>query len=138
MRGFGEALSPHTFRVAVYACVVGLFSGYIALGLLKLIYLLTGFFFHGQWSNAQWSPIGNHLGAWVILIPVIGGLAVGLMIHFWEPTLKGHGIPEAMEAVLMEKSIVRGRVAILKPTATALAIGTGGPFGAEGPIIQTG
>jgi H+/Cl- antiporter ClcA len=74
----------------------------------------------------------------VILIPSIGGLVVGTMIHFWEPTLKGHGIPEAMESVLFGKSRMRIRVAILKPLATALAIGTGGPFGAEGPIIQTG
>lgn len=118
--------------------LVGLASGFVALALLQLIYLLTGFFFHGRWSFAPWSPVGNHLGAWVIFIPVIGGLLVGLMIHYWEPTLKGHGIPEAMQAVLMDKSIVRGRVAFLKPLATALAIGTGGPFGAEGPIIQTG
>ncbi|HEY8056555.1 MAG TPA: chloride channel protein [Terriglobales bacterium] len=137
-RHFGEALSPHSILISGYAVVVGLASGYIALGLLRLIYLLTGFFFHGQWSLAQWTPEGNHLGAWVIVIPVIGGVLVGLMIHFWEPTLKGHGIPEAMQAVLMDKSIVRGRVAFLKPLATALAIGTGGPFGAEGPIIQTG
>jgi H+/Cl- antiporter ClcA len=137
-RHFGEALSPHSILICGYALLVGVASGYIALGLLKLIYLLTGFFFHGQWSFAQWSPAGNNLGGWVILIPVIGGVLVGLMIHFWEPTLKGHGIPEAMQAVLMDKSIVRGRVAFLKPLATALAIGTGGPFGAEGPIIQTG
>ncbi|MGH9473099.1 MAG: chloride channel protein [Terriglobales bacterium] len=138
LRQFGEALSPHTITISFYAVMVGLVSGLVALGLLRLIYLLTGFFFHGQLSWADWSPVGNHLGGWVILIPVIGGVLVGLMIHFWEPTLKGHGIPEAMEAVLMDKSIVRGRVAILKPLATALAIGTGGPFGAEGPIIQTG
>lgn len=74
----------------------------------------------------------------MILIPPLGGLRVGIMIHFWEPTLKGHGIPEAMEAVLIGKSKVRMRVGILKPLATAFAIGTGGPFGAEGPIIQTG
>ncbi|MGH9482365.1 MAG: chloride channel protein [Terriglobales bacterium] len=135
---FGEALGPHTITVCGYALAVGFVSGFVALGLLKLIYLLTGFFFHGRWSGAPWSPVGNHLGAWVILIPVVGGVLVGLMVHFWEPTLKGHGIPEAMQAVLIDKSIVRGRVAILKPLATALAIGTGGPFGAEGPIIQTG
>ncbi|MGH9392666.1 MAG: chloride channel protein, partial [Terriglobales bacterium] len=138
MRHFGEALSPHTLAISAYAVLVGVASGYVALALLDLIYLLTGFFFHGRWQLAPWTPLNHSLGAWVILVPVIGGLLVGLMIHFWEPTLKGHGIPEAMQAVLIDKSIVRGRVAFLKPLATALAIGTGGPFGAEGPIIQTG
>src|SRR6185437_12039450 len=135
---FGEALSPHTLKISGLALLVGAASGYVALGLLDLIYLLTGFFFHGRWSLVAWTPLNHSLGAWVIAIPVIGGLLVGLMIYFWEPTLKGHGIPEAMQAVLIDKSIVRGRVAFLKPLATALAIGTGGPFGAEGPIIQTG
>ena len=102
------------------------------------IYLFTNVFFYGKRSFAITYPVHNHLGAWVILIPPIGGLLVGIMIHFWEPTLKGHGIPESMEAVLIGKSMVRMRVAILKPLATAFAIGTGGPFGAEGPIIQTG
>src|ERR1039457_6594058 len=83
-------------------------------------------------------PVPHHLGAWVILIPPIGGLLVGIMIHFWESTLKGPGLPQAREAVLVGKSKVRMRVALLKPLATAFAIGTGGPFGAEGPIIQTG
>ncbi|HVB40267.1 MAG TPA: chloride channel protein [Terriglobales bacterium] len=137
-REFGEALSPHTIMLSLHALVVGVASGFVALGLLDLIYRLTGLFFHGVWSGAQWNPTGGHLGWWVILIPVIGGLPVGLMVYFWEPTLKGHGTPEAMEAVLIGKSKVRSRVAILKPLATALAIGTGGPFGAEGPIIQTG
>ena len=89
-------------------------------------------------SFAITNPVHNHLGLWVILIPALGGLAVGIMVHYWEPTLKGHGIPEAMEAVLFGQSRMRLRVAILKPLATAFAIGTGGPFGAEGPIIQTG
>jgi H+/Cl- antiporter ClcA len=138
VREFGEALSPHTALLSLYALIVGVASGYVALGLLALIYRLTGLFFHGVWSGAAWSAADNHLGWWVILIPLIGGLPVGLMVYFWEPTLKGHGIPEAMEAVLIGKSMVRPRVALLKPLATALAIGTGGPFGAEGPIIQTG
>jgi H+/Cl- antiporter ClcA len=117
---------------------VGFISGLVAQGLLELIYLFTNLFFYGNWSFAITSPVHNHLGAWVILIPPVGGLLVGIMIYFWEPTLKGHGIPEAMEAVLIGKSKIRMRVGILKPLATAFAIGTGGPFGAEGPIIQTG
>jgi H+/Cl- antiporter ClcA len=120
------------------ALVVGFIGGLVAQGLLELIYLFTNISFYGKWSFAITYPVHHHLGAWVILIPPIGGLLVGIMVYYWEPTLKGHGIPEAMEAVLVGKSLVRMRVGILKPLATAFAIGTGGPFGAEGPIIQTG
>lgn len=113
-------------------------AGLVAQALLELIYLFTNIFFYGKLSFAITSPAHHHLGLWVILIPPIGGLLVGVMVHYWEPTLKGHGIPEAMESVLFGHSRMRIRVAILKPLATAFAIGTGGPFGAEGPIIQTG
>jgi len=132
------ALEPAMVKVSALALLVGLVAGLVAQGLLELIYLFTNLFFFGRWSFAVTYPVSNHLGVWVILIPPIGGLLVGIMVYFWEPTLKGHGIPEAMEAVLIGKSMIRMRVAILKPLATALAIGTGGPFGAEGPIIQTG
>src|SRR5579863_4593999 len=136
---FGVAVHPPTaLRMSLYSLLVGLAGGLVAQGLLELIYLFTNIFFYHRWSFNITYPVGHHMGAWVILVPPIGGLLVGLMVHFWEPSLKGHGIPEAMEAVLMGKSIVRTRVAILKPLATAFAIGTGGPFGAEGPIIQTG
>jgi CIC family chloride channel protein len=137
-REYGKALDPRVLKTSSLAVVVGLIGGLVAQGLLELIYLFTNIFFYGKWSFAITYPAHHHLGAWVILIPPIGGLLVGIMIHFWEPTLKGHGIPEAMEAVLIGKSKVRMRVGILKPLATAFAIGTGGPFGAEGPIIQTG
>jgi chloride channel protein, CIC family len=137
-REFGIALEPITLKIALMAALVGLIAGLVAHGLLELIYLFTNMFFFQKFSFAATSPLSNHLGLWVILIPPIGGLAVGIMVHFWEPTLKGHGIPETMEAVLMGQSRMRMRVGILKPLATALAIGTGGPFGAEGPIIQTG
>ena len=118
--------------------LIGLIGGLVAEGLLELIYFFTNLCFYGKLSFAITSPEHNHLGLWVIAVPTIGGLIVGLMVHYWEPTLKGHGIPEAMEAVLFSHSRMRLRVAFLKPLATALAIGTGGPFGAEGPIIQTG
>src|SRR5271157_1924017 len=137
-REFGKALDPSILTTSAYALIVGFIGGLVAQGLLELIYLFTNIFFYGRWSFTMTFPVHNHLGAWVILIPPIGALLVGVMIHFWEPTLKGHGIPEAMEAVLIGKSKVRMRVGILKPLATAFAIGTGGPFGAEGPIIQTG
>jgi CIC family chloride channel protein len=135
---FGVALEPEVIRICGFAIVVGAIAGLVAQGLLELIYLFTNIFFYGKFSFAITNPSHNHLGLWVILIPAIGGLLVGIMIHYWEPTLKGHGIPEAMESVLFGHSRMRIRVAILKPLATAFAIGTGGPFGAEGPIIQTG
>lgn len=135
---FGVALEPEVVKICGYALLIGLVGGVVAQGLLELIYLFTNIFFYGRFSFQITSPAHNHLGLWVILIPPIGGLLVGLMVHYWEPTLKGHGIPEAMEAVLFGHSRMRLRVAILKPLATAFAIGTGGPFGAEGPIIQTG
>src|SRR5580698_377558 len=135
---FGVALEPEVIKVCGCALVVGLVAGLVAEALLQLIYFFTNLFFYGKLSFAVTSPAHHHLGAWVILIPPIGRFLVGLMIYYWEPTLKGHGIPEAMESVLFGHSRMRIRVAILKPIATALAIGTGGPFGAEGPIIQTG
>ncbi|MGH9605864.1 MAG: chloride channel protein [Terracidiphilus sp.] len=135
---FGVALEPEVIRICGYALLVGLAGGLVAQGLLELIYFFTNLCFYGKLSFAITYPTSNHLGLWVIAIPPIGGLLVGLMIYFWEPTLKGHGIPEAMDAVLFGHSRMRIRVAILKPLATAFAIGTGGPFGAEGPIIQTG
>ena len=138
LQEYGKALEPAVIKMSAFALLVGLIGGLVAQGLLELIYLFTNIFFYGKWSFAITYPVHHHLGAWVILIPPIGGLLVGIMIHLWEPTLKGHGIPEAMEAVLIGKSKVRMRVGILKPLATAFAIGTGGPFGAEGPIIQTG
>jgi CIC family chloride channel protein len=135
---FGVALEPEVIKICGYAMLVGFAGGLVAQGLLELIHLFTNIFFYGKFSFAVTSPAYNHLGLWVILIPPIGGLVVGMMVYFWEPTLKGHGIPEAMESVLFGHSRMRIRVAILKPLATAFAIGTGGPFGAEGPIIQTG
>jgi len=135
---FGVALEPEVVKICCYAVLVGFIGGLVAEGLLELIYLFTNVFFYGRFSFAITNPAYNHLGLWVILIPPIGGLVVGIMVHYWEPTLKGHGIPEAMEAVLFGQSRMRIRVALLKPLATAFAIGTGGPFGAEGPIIQTG
>src|SRR5204863_2992525 len=84
------------------------------------------------------SPAQNHLGAWVMVIPVIGGVIVGLMARYGSKAIRGHGIPEAMEQVLTNQSRIPARMTFLKPLSAAIAIGTGGPFGAEGPIIATG
>src|SRR6185369_12750944 len=84
------------------------------------------------------SPANNHLGKWVILAPVIGGLIIGLMARYGSEKIRGHGIPEALEAILFGRSRMEPKVAVLKPLSSAISIGTGGPFGAEGPIIMTG
>src|SRR5215469_15247477 len=134
-------LEPAGFRIVMVsflAAVVGLIAGVIAFLLYRLIGLFTNLAFYGHLSSGFVSARHNHLGLWVIPIPVIGGLIVGIMAKYGSPKIKGHGIPEAMEAVLVNRSRIQPRVAILKPISAAIAIGTGGPFGAEGPIIQTG
>ncbi len=124
--------------VSLLAAIIGLMAGVIAFLLYNLIGLFTNLAFYQTWSFRFRGPESNHLGLWVIFIPVIGGLAVGVMAKYGSPKIKGHGIPEAMEAVLTSSSRIEAKVAILKPISAAIAIGTGGPFGAEGPIIQTG
>jgi len=117
---------------------IGLVAGLIAYVLYKLIGLFTNIAFYHRFVAEFSSARHNQLGLWVIPIPVIGGIIVGFMAKYGTPKIKGHGIPEAMEAVLINRSRIEPRVAILKPLSAAIAIGTGGPFGAEGPIIQTG
>ncbi len=132
---------PAQFRmvlVSFLAAGIGLIAGGIAFLLYKLIGLLTNISFYGRFAADFISARHNHLGLWVIPIPVIGGIIVGIMAKYGSSKIKGHGIPEAMEAVLFNRSRIQPRVAILKPISAAIAIGTGGPFGAEGPIIQTG
>jgi H+/Cl- antiporter ClcA/CBS domain-containing protein len=133
--------SPVRFRlgyISLLAGIVGVIAGAVAFLLYNLIGLFTNLAFYHVWSFHFRSPAENQLGVWVIVIPVIGGLIVGFMAKYGSPKIKGHGIPEAMEAVLTSKSRIEAKVAILKPISAAIAIGTGGPFGAEGPIIQTG
>jgi chloride channel protein, CIC family len=127
-----------TLLVSFLAAAIGLVAGIVAFALYKLIGLFTNLFFFHRWSTDFSSAQHNHLGWMVIVTPVIGGLIVGIMAKYGTSKIKGHGIPEAMEAVLFNRSRIAPRVAILKPISAAIAIGTGGPFGAEGPIIQTG
>jgi CIC family chloride channel protein len=124
--------------VSLAAAVIGFTAGLIAFVLYNLIGLFTNLAFYHEWFFHFRSPEGNHLGPWVIVMPVVGGLIVGVMAKYGSDKIKGHGIPEAMEAVLKSNSRIEAKVAILKPLSAAIAIGTGGPFGAEGPIIQTG
>src|SRR5579864_7749263 len=132
---------PAQFRIVLVsflAAAIGLVAGVVAYALYKLIGLFTNLFFFHQWSATFRSVGSHHLGPWVILVPVVGGLIVGVMAKYGSSKIKGHGIPEAMEAVLTNRSRIEPKVALLKPISAAIAIGTGGPFGAEGPIIQTG
>ena len=130
--------TPRMITISGMAVFIGLVSAFVALALLKLIGLFTNLFFFGRWSAALVSPAGNHLGWWEILVPVAGALVIGVMARYGSERIRGHGIPEAIEAILIGGSRIEPKVAILKPLSSALSIGTGGPFGAEGPIIMTG
>ena len=124
--------------VSALAALIGLAAGLVAYVLYSLIAILTNLVFYQQFSLKLPTITSNPLGWLVIVVPAIGGLIVGVMAKYGTEKIKGHGIPEAMEAVLVNKSRIAPNVAILKPISAAIAIGTGGPFGAEGPIIQTG
>jgi chloride channel protein, CIC family len=124
--------------LVVMALVVGTVGAAAAWALLHLIYLVTSLAYYGQISAGPVSIVGNRLGLASALIPLAGGLTIGLMARYGSDKIRGHGIPEAMEAILIGRSRIQVRVAILKPLSSAISIGTGGPFGAEGPIIMTG
>lgn len=124
--------------VSLLAALIGVLAGFVAFGLYSLISFITNLVFFQRFGLTLPSLKDNPLGVWIILVPVLGGLIVGVMAKYGSSKIKGHGIPEAMEAVLTNRSRIQPRVAILKPLSAAIAIGTGGPFGAEGPIIQTG
>jgi H+/Cl- antiporter ClcA/predicted transcriptional regulator len=120
------------------AGAIGVVSAFVALALLRLIGFFTHLFYFHDFGTSMVSPEGHRLGLWALPIPILGGLIVGLMARYGSEQIRGHGIPEALEAILIGKSRMSLKVAILKPLSTALSIGTGGPFGAEGPIIMTG
>ncbi|PFH11360.1 H+/Cl- antiporter ClcA [Collimonas sp. PA-H2] len=132
------AADTRLLRISLIAVVIGGCGTLAAYALLNLIRLFTNLFFYQSLSFAARSPAGNHLGLWVILLPVLGGLIVGLIARFGSEKIRGHGIPEAIEAILFGKSKMSAKVAILKPLSSGIVIGSGGPFGAEGPIIMTG
>jgi CIC family chloride channel protein len=124
--------------IAGLAMVIGVIGAYVALALLRLIGFFTNLFYYQRVGTAMVSPAGNHLGWWAVLVPVAGGLVIGFMARYGSERIRGHGIPEAIESILIGGSKVQPRLAILKPLSAALSIGSGGPFGAEGPIIMTG
>jgi H+/Cl- antiporter ClcA/CBS domain-containing protein len=124
--------------LSLMAAVVGVISTFVAWVLLWLIATITNLAFYQRMSAAPAVPQGHHLGYWVVAVPVMGALLIGLMARYGSEKIRGHGIPEALEAILLGRSKVQLKVALLKPVSAALSIGTGGPFGAEGPIIMTG
>lgn len=124
--------------VSLLAGLIGILAGIVAEILDRLIGLVTNIAFYQRLSTELVPVGGNHLGPLVIIVPAIGGLIIGLMARYGSELVRGHGIPEAMEAVLLKRSRIPPKVAILKPLSAAVSIGSGQPFGAEGPIIQTG
>ncbi|HET9834803.1 MAG TPA: chloride channel protein, partial [Rhodanobacteraceae bacterium] len=141
-----EALTESDFRPSVsilklsfVAIFIGAAAAVIAWLLYRAIGLVTNIAFAGRWAFDFIQPALLHPPTWVIVVaPVVGGLIIGLMARYGTERIRGHGIPEALEAILFRQSKMLFKVAILKPISAAIAIGTGGPFGAEGPIIMTG
>jgi chloride channel protein, CIC family len=130
--------TPRLLRISALALGIGATSAFVALGLLKLIAFFTNVFFYQKISTTPVEPYGHHLGLLVVLVPMVGGLIIGVMARYGSERIRGHGIPEAIEAILLNGSRVEPKLAILKPLSSAISIGSGGPFGAEGPIIMTG
>ncbi len=130
--------SARLLMIGALAAIVGALSTLTADLLLHAIRFFTNLFFFQTLSTAFIPPAANTLGAWVIAVPVVGGLIIGLIARYGAEQIRGHGIPEAIEAILFKNSTMSPKVAVLKPLASGIAIGSGGPFGAEGPIIMTG
>jgi chloride channel protein, CIC family len=124
--------------ISLLAVGIGFLSTFVAWALLRLISFFTNAFYFGRFSTTVVSPAGNHLGWWAVAVPVVGGIVIGLMARYGSERIRGHGIPEALESILINGSKVQPRLAVLKPVSAAISIGSGGPFGAEGPIIMTG
>ncbi|HZU09086.1 MAG TPA: chloride channel protein, partial [Pseudacidobacterium sp.] len=138
-----EELGDFTTTISVVpmsllAILIGVLGACIAWFLIRLIGLFTNLFYYHRVSVSFVSPAANQLGAYAVLVPVIGSIVVGLMARYGAERIRGHGIPEAIESILINGSKVRPRLAVLKPLSAAISIGSGGPFGAEGPIIMTG
>jgi H+/Cl- antiporter ClcA len=124
--------------LSIIAIVLGVVATYVAYVLLQLIGLFTNLFYFQRLAFTPASPADNTLGLASVVVPVAGALIIGAMARYGSERIRGHGIPEALEAILTRGSQVEPRVALLKPLSSAISIGSGGPFGAEGPIIMTG
>ncbi|MEP6671845.1 MAG: chloride channel protein [Chthoniobacter sp.] len=133
--------APHRHSViflSVTSIVLAGVTTVVAWALVQLIYFITNLAFYQRLAFTPASPANNHLGLIVVVVPVIGGLIIGVMARYGSQAIRGHGIPEAMEQILLNRSRIPARITVLKPVSSAISIGTGGPFGAEGPIIATG
>jgi len=124
--------------IAALAVVIGVLASFVALALLRMIGLFTNLFFFQRWSLEPASPADHQLGRLVVFVPVLGALVIGFLARYGSDRIRGHGIPEAIESILLRGSRIEPKVALLKPVSSAISIGSGGPFGAEGPIIMTG
>src|SRR5439155_4509402 len=124
--------------ISALAALIGVLAAYVAAALLRLIGLFTNLFFFQRIDTRLVSPAGHHLGPFVVLVPIAGALIIGVMARYGSERIRGHGIPEAIESILLNGSRIEPKVALLKPISSAISIGSGGPFGAEGPIIMTG
>jgi len=131
-------VNKRVFYLSIQVVCNAIIIGVVAKGLVYLIDFITNVSFYGRFSFEYAAPAGNQLGLAVIAIPIVGAVAVGLMARFGSRAIGGHGIPEAMEKIILEESRIPPAITFLKPLSAALSIGTGGPFGAEGPIIATG
>ena len=130
--------TPRMLFIAAAAIAIGALSTWVAWALLRLIALFTNVFYFQRFSFVDASPATHSLGVVSVVVPVVGALVIGVMARFGSERIRGHGIPEALEAILTRGSRVEPKVALLKPLSSAISIGSGGPFGAEGPIIMTG
>jgi CIC family chloride channel protein len=138
-QGLGDfSTTLRVLPISGLAVVIGALCAFVALALLRLIGLFTNLFYFGRWNTTMVSPAGNQLGWYSVLVPIVGALIIGIMARYGSERIRGHGIPEAIEAILINGSRVEPKVALLKPISSAISIGSGGPFGAEGPIIMTG
>jgi H+/Cl- antiporter ClcA len=131
-------MTARTLPIALLAMAIGVLASFVARGLMALIALFTHLFFFQRLSTAPVTPAAHHLGIAALAVPVLGGLIIGAMARFGSDRIRGHGIPEALESILLRGSRVEPRLALWKPLSAAISIGSGGPFGAEGPIIMTG
>lgn len=134
----GHVHAPRMLVLSLMGIVVGIAGGFVAEGLLRSINFISNLCFYGRVSSEYLPPNLAPHHWWMPLLPAAGGLLVGLLIHYFSPEIKGDGIPEAMSVALNNRSIVKARVSVFKPISAAITVGSGGPFGAEGPIIQTG
>jgi chloride channel protein, CIC family len=131
-------VDSRVWLLSAVALLIGICGAVLAVVLLRMIAFFTNLFYFHRISLLPVSPAANTLGYWAVLVPIVGGIIVGLMARYGSDRIRGHGIPEAIEAILLNRARVEPKVAALKPISAAIAIGSGGPFGAEGPIIMTG